>query len=631
MYRISHHPLVKHLALVVAVLMIAPYGFLAPAAHGQAFAEITSAVVVPIQDATGYGSDLLSQKATDAVAMALVDSGEFRTEAKRTVAEALDELGLVSPFMDTQLVRLGKHLEAEKVIAGTVLEAKVNPKTGQCLVRLEIRMMDVELGYVFNGALAEVETPPLPGWQGSVSVVNEALRQVAEKAVREMLRRRVPRGSVDAVDTLGVIILNIGLNDNVYDGQMMLVARPDWNPDMQEVKVRAVGEIQVYDAQPRLSKAKTVGVSGWPQTGDKVYALYSGAEVAQTRQRKRSITKSLRLGAAALMLLGVVWIGKSKGTTGPPGANVHIAQEGAGGTPFIRVNLHRGFIPDVSQVHAWMFFRGSARGMLATPDNLVAATSEARMYSWDDTPEAGPTMLLEKGFSYFDRTGAEAEGTISIERTDPALVPSDTYYYRVRRIVDPIFPVIPLAAQVQPAAGSWSVEPTEAVGEASRAVGPVTYFEPAILNLPANNSMNENPADVTFEWTPSVGADQYRVEVYNNQGLSGGPVYQSQRLSWTGQTIMTHKVAGYSFGGSTTYWWIVGNRVNPAWGEPLPLSYLAGQSREGWIYSSPFAFTTVEGPPEPWVINAQSDRPSRPATRRGRMHERLRGFSGPQP
>ncbi len=295
------------------------------------------------------------------------------------------------------------------------------------------------------------------------------------------------------------------------------------------------------------------------------------------------------------------WFCRVTNTPVAPGADVQLGQTTVGSTPFVRVNLHRGFIPDTSQVHAWLFYRGEIQP-LAEPENIVGATSQARLNTYADDPAARLGVAFATEFTYFDRCGEQADGSVELTYDDPALVVGSSYYYKVQRVVDPIMPQVPVAGQVGAAQAALTVDPPEALGEASRTLGPVTYFTPAILDSPANNSTNENPTDLTFEWTPSVGANQYRVEVYDNPGFSGQPVYQSQPLSWTGQTIMTHKVTGYSFGGSTTYWWIVGNRVNPAGGEPLPFSYLGGQGREGWIYSSPFTFSTVEGPPQPWAV-----------------------------
>ena len=626
MYRIRHLPAVKPLTLFVAALMIFPY-VLPSSVHSQTFTEMTSAAVLPVQDMTGWQSPMAAEKATDTVAMALEDSGEFRVIAKHDLKAALSKLSLNPPLMDAQQVRLGDYLKVDNVISSVIYELKVNSKTGQCRVRLEIKAMDVQLGAILDGAMVEIETRPIPGWQGQdATIANEALRLAAEKAVREMLRRQVRRGNVDHVDELGVILLSIGMNQGVTAGQKMLVVRPDWNPDLEQVKIRIVGEIQIYDARPRISKARALEESQWPRTGDKVYALYTPSEIIRAIEHKRSITKSLRLGAAIAMLLGVLAIGLSKGTTAPPGADVQIAQEGAGGTSYIRVNTDRGFIPDTSQVHAWLFYRAEMEP-LTEPDNIVGATSQARLDMFPDTPAARLAVAFTTEFTYFDRSGEEADGTVDITYDDPALVVGSSYYYKVQRVVDPIMPQPPLAGQVGTAQATLAVEPPEALGEASQAVGPVTYFEPAVLILPGNNSLAVDPTDVTFEWNPSDGADEYQVQVYSDINLTN-LTYQSPVLPWTGGSLMTHAIPGsFNFSGETTYWWVVVNRKN---GEALPIARIGGQDRSGWIYSGKRGFTTIDAPPSPPGI-AASDRPSRPSARSGFWHERGRGFGEPRP
>ncbi len=634
MYRISHEPLVKHVALMVAALMVFPYGFAPLAAYGQVFTEITSVVVLPMQDLTGHDSFMASQKATDAVAMALEDSGEFRVISKRALAVALADLGLVPPLMEAQQARLGEHLKVDKVVSGTLYEISVNSETGECRVTIEIRAMDIFLGWILDGAKITVQTRPIPGWGGDdVTVVNEALRQAAEQVVREMLRRHVIRGKVDAVDNRGMVTLNIGLNEGAHDGQRMLVVRSAWNKDIQQVKARVVGEIELFDVRARFSKARALGDSLWPQTGDYVYAQYTTPEMVSTRRHRQAVTGSLRMGAAVLMLLGVLAIGKSKGTIKPPVAQAQIGQASPGGTPFVRVNLERGLIPDSSQVHAWIFYRGQSPGLIAEVENIVGATAEPRLPFYEDTAEARYGVTFTTEFQYLDRSNEMTDGSVDITYNDLALLAGDTYFYKVQRIVDPIQPVVSITTQVGLAQeeeledAEMEVDPPDAKSEPSATVGPVTYFEPGVLTSPRNNAGGVNPDDVTFEWTPSVGADQYQVEVYDNPTLAWPPVYQSGSLSWTGQTVMTHTVTDFDFAGSTTYWWVVGNRRR---GEALPLSYVSGQYRSGWIYSSPFTFTTVEKPPEPYSARAASDRPSRPTAPSGFWGERRLGSGAPR-
>ena len=257
------------------------------------------------------------------------------------------------------------------------------------------------------------------------------------------------------------------------------------------------------------------------------------------------------------------------------------------------------------------------------PDNIVGATSQARLDMYADAPAARLAVAFNTEFTYFDRSGEQADGSVELTYDDPALMVGSSYYYKVQRVVDPIMPQPPLVGQVGPAQAALTVDPPEALGEASRAVGPVTYFEPAVLVSPTNNSETVNPADVTFEWIPSDGADQYQVQVYSDMNLTN-LVYPSPVLSWTGGSVMTHTVTSTVFAGNTTYWWVVCNRKN---GEAQPIARIGGQDRSGWIYSNKWGFTTTDAPPPP-PSAAGSDRPSKPTSPRGWFGERSTEFGG---
>ncbi|MCK4324535.1 MAG: hypothetical protein KAW89_08405, partial [Armatimonadetes bacterium] len=219
----------------------------------------------------------------------------------------------------------------------------------------------------------------------------------------------------------------------------------------------------------------------------------------------------------------------------------------------------------------------------------------------------------------------QADGSVELTYDDPALMVGSSYYYKVQRVVDPIMPQPPLTEQVGPAQAALTVDPPEALGEASRAVGPVTYFDPAVLDSPTNNNENVDPTDVTFEWTPSDGADQYQVQVYGDMSLTN-LVYRSPELSWTGGPVMTHTVTSTLFAGDETYWWVVCNRK---YGEAQPVARIGGQDRSGWIYSNKWGFTTTAAPPPP-PSAAGSDRPTKPIWRHGWWGEQSTEFGGPR-
>ncbi len=321
--------------------------------------------------------------------------------------------------------------------------------------------------------------------------------------------------------------------------------------------------------------------------------------MSSTRRLCPVIAPAMVLAAMVASLASLAGCGSGEGTSGSPfddspPAPAQVGQTQPGGTPFIRVNVTRSSLPTTDQIHAWLFYRATS-SLLAEPENIVGATSAARLDSYEDDPSARYGVPFNTSFSFRDYSGDMADGQVQITYNDPPLVPGETYFYKLRRVVDPIRPVVPTAspAQVDP---EFQVEPLDALGEPSQAIGPVTYFVSPALISPFNGSTSVNPTDLTFEWVTSAGADQYQVEVYNNPLLSRPAVYQSQTIYSSAGTVLTHRAVSSALAGSTRYWWVVGSRKL---GEAQPICYINGQYRTGWIYSSPFTFTTAEGPPFP--------------------------------
>ncbi len=623
MHQMNQHPLSKYIAWVLAVLLAMPFAVLCSGVDAQIRGEITAAVVLPIVLGRGLEGELLSQKATAAVALALEESREFRIISESNLQRELRELSLEPPLSQAEQIRVGKQLQADKVISGTLHELTINRHTGECRVRLELRSLDIDSEAVLNGAINTITTKRIPGWEGpEVRVVNEGLREAAEATVAAMLRTRIPRGNVDLVDDLGVINLNLGARDGLYRGMQMLVKRGYWEPDIEKVVMRDIGTIEIDDAQARLSTAHSIS-GQTPRTGDKVYALYTLPEIVRVQEHKRHVTSSLRKFWALGMLAGLWAIGSGGGSTSAPGADVHLYQTGAGGQPIVRVNVHRGWNPDADSTHDWLFFRGESPGFPAEVDDrnyLVGAVKGGHVDYWEDTPERRVGLTFEDEFTFLDREGEEEDGDVDIDYNHLELIAGRTYYYKVRRIVDPWRPIIPIAEQVDEELEdvSFSVDPADALSEASSPAGPVTYFQPPTLSRPTNGSTTVNPQDVTFEWQPSTGAGEYRVFVYDNPNFNDPPVYQ-HTVIWTGQSAMQYRVTDFTFSGDRMYYWAVGARVS---GEPAPKVWVAGQDKTGWVLSNIWIFQTVSMPPPVPSAAGQADGPRRPGVRTGWWGER---------
>ncbi len=594
MQQMHHRPLFGFVSRSLFVCLVVVYlaVIVVPAmAQGR---PVTSAAVLPITDATGQSSLLLSEKVTDEVALALEGTGQFRVVPRADLERELSALKLSPPLSDQQKVRLGKRLQVDKIVSGTLKSLRLDRKNGRVAATLSLEVFDVDVAAVLEGAQQTAITPPIPGWEGdNTRVINEGIRAVVEATVDEMLRIRTDRGNVDLVDRQGNVTLNIGTNDGLEIGNRLLVMRPVWEPDLEKVVLRKVGIVQVTDVDPRLSNARLVS-GNMPRVGDKVYKLYTPPEVVQKITRARS-TKNIATQIAALALLvGIIQIGTGPSSNSPTKLTANIAQSHPGGDTYIAVRPRAGNTI-LQGTQGWLIYRGPTAGFIAEADNnnyLVGAVRGKHLSLYEDHAARQVGLTFTFTWQYIDETGDQADGSVDITYNHLELVEGQTYYYKVRRIHDPIRPQIPLA-QAPPEDVSFTVDPEDALSEATRkAAGPVTYFRPPQLQSPTNGLDTVNPADVTFEWSPAEGADLYQVQVYDNPLLNEPAVYKGPIQSSTGEVVMRHHVTGFTFGSNKTYYWVVGARRS---GEALPEC----GGVKGWIRSEVWSFSTPPMPPSP--------------------------------
>lgn len=512
---------------------------------------------------------------------------------------------------------MGLDLQADRVITCTLTKLAVNPKTGQVTAAMDVRALNVLIGAVLNGAAVEVTTKPIPGYRGDpLPVINEALREVAERAVSQLTRGRTIHGSVDLVDDQGVITTNLGINDGIDAGTRMLVMRGYWDPAQQMTIMRRIGTLQITGSQVRLSQAKSID-GQVPRIGDRVYILYSPPAEVRSIQQGHKTTQSLRYIAGLALIVGIAATATGSQNTSPPGAEAFLFQQAPGVTPVIRINVHRGLNPDPEHTHAFLFYRGNSAGFVAdaladgtTPTNggpLVRIISDGHLQYWEDQPAREVGLSYDNSFQFFDRTGTQTTATLTATYNDAELVPGGFYFYKVRRWVDPLRPQLPLSQQIlQPFADiTFTVDPADSLGEPSEPTGPVTYSLPATPLRPVG-STTVNPSSATFEWTPATGADQYQVQVYSDAQLGHLVVASPILTAATGQTLMRFTFSDFTFSGDTTFWWVVASRTS----EEVKPRCLVGGRTINFIISSKSSFTTVTSPPDPAAASVKSAQPS---------------------
>ncbi|MBD3293425.1 MAG: hypothetical protein GF393_10910, partial [Armatimonadia bacterium] len=282
MHRLHASRTWKYVALYVAATMVVPYAVVSfpvtAEAQAQPVVESASVIVLPIQDPEGLVDSVLSQKATDAVALAMEASREFMVTSNMDLQRELTQLDLQPPLSDAEQVRLGDRLAVDQVASGEITRLRINDKTGSVEIGLAVSMLDVQTGEYLNGANVTTTTKPIPGWHGEEArVINDALREVATDAVSEILISRITEGFVTSVNNFGVATINVGHDDRLQEGMEMLLLRPVWQKDLEEMILVKVGRYSVSEVSARLSRIVPLSTDkGRARVGDRAFKLYRG-------------------------------------------------------------------------------------------------------------------------------------------------------------------------------------------------------------------------------------------------------------------------------------------------------------------------------------------------------------------
>lgn len=604
----------RFLAQLLTVALLTPYLFLSVGeAEAQMGRSVTAVVVLPIADQSGHSSDLIVREATAAVALALEDTREFLVSSSADIEREMSSLGMRFPLGTAEQLRLGKWMRVDKVLTGTVTAASVDAKTGRARVDIQIKMLDVEIGEYLDGAIESITTSAVPGWTGEASqVLNEALRNAAESAVSKMLGSRVQSGTVELVDDRGNININLGFDDGIVDGSDLLVIRPTWQPDLEELIGRRVGVISITNAQAKMSIAKRKE-GGTPRTGDKIYRIYKPIELAMREARGKKMKNTGKMTAGILLLAGLLGIARGSHTSSPSSMTGGLTQARPGAQPFVRLTLYTGHSAG-EPTHGWLFFRAANNpDFPAVPQFLIDAIPGKRLNFYSDDPfEARVVENFSIEFQYFGIGRDLEDGDVEVSYNKMPLTRGTSYYYRVCRVTDPQFPpgtnppigtaqaIEPTTPEINPSP-DWSI-----ISRPSPSYGPITFFTPPIQSLPTDGAANLTAQDITFSWQPSTGANEYIVQVFPGNDPDGirSPILQSAPTRSTGATIMSSTIRG-PFQSGQQYWWRVGARRT---GDvSMPLNQLTGQA--GWLFSDMRSFNVADGPPPPPGTSDTVNRP----------------------
>ena len=596
-------------AVAVAVLPVAAIG------QGR---DVATTAVVMFDDQSGRDSRFLEAKASDAVALALQDSREYLVTPARDVERELRALALSAPLSKTEAGRLGARLDVDAVTTGEILQATVDETSGRAMVRLQMMMIDVEAGEYLDGATATTQTKALPGWTGTeADILNEALRQTAEDVVANMLATRVPRGTIEVVLPSGACEINLGSQDGAKTGMKLAVLRPIYLRDLEKMTLRKIGRVEVADTHPDICYANPVrGVS--PRTGDYVVRVYEPIAIIRVAEAKQKRTQFIAGVGALALLLGFAMVGTNGNVVSePPQPISYLHQSAMGDIPVIRVEF-----ATLDKAHGHLLFRGHSAGFPADAPYLVevsaAPNGVERIKVMDDQPQAIIQQTRVITVNFRNEDGEPDTEDVDIDWTHPALIPGQTSYHKMRRVVKPAFPpgTNPPLGQT---GGTDNVmqDPTNTIdsghefpmiSQPSPVTGPVTYILPPPLLSPPTNAGAQNMASIIFEWSPSGGADEYMVEVFDSSDPNGlgQPIFRRTEIRPRGAISIseTWQPATGDLQPNSVYYWRVGARKSleiGKRGQGSPRVGFGGNELSGWVLSVMRSFQTTAKPPDPPV------------------------------
>ncbi|MBU0607783.1 MAG: hypothetical protein KKI08_07830 [Armatimonadetes bacterium] len=599
MQQLRRNTVSRGVSYLLVMVLLAPQSlFLLPAAAQTAGQNVPAVVVVPFQDQTGKAGSALMREATAASALALEDSKEYVVISTTDLDRELAALHMSPPLSTSQQVRLGERLHADKVLVGTLAALSVDAGSGRARAELHLMLLDVAIGEYLDGAVASIETRAIPGFAGDVAAVtHEALREVSEAAVNKMLSATIRRGTVELVDDQGNVNVNLGTDDGLSVGSELLVVRPTWQPDVEQVIMRRIGIIRLMTAESNLGVARRVE-GALPTTGDRLYRIYKPVSAQQVVARQKRVKSGLQLVAAGLLLLGLVAVATGPTTASGSTLQCGLAQASPGSDPVVRLDVNTDNTA-LDKTHGWLIYRAANNpDFPAIAQYLIDAMPGQRMTVYSDEPfEYRVIEDYELTFQFLEE-GELEDGSVTVSFNDAPLVRGTRYFYRVRRIIEPLArpgenPPIG-TAQIEPVEPVIEPDPDDSVlSEASNACGPVTFFTSPLLSTPDNGSASQRTDAITFTWQPSVGANEYRVQVFPTSDPDGlnAPILQSSVVRDNGAAILNATIQ--NFAASTTYWWRVGARQSSD--ARMPLNLMTGV-RE-WLYSSMRSFTTANTPP----------------------------------
>lgn len=495
------------LSLCTAVILV-------PAVHAQG--SISQVAVIDFKNGSKMPGQMFGRMATDAVVLELIRSGKFGVIPSDSLDATMKQLGYDANMNESAMVRLGQETEATSVVSGEVLSIKVDKDKKKAEARIAVKLLDVASGEIVNGAVASGISQPRIGYTADDDkMLVEAIKDAARNAVESMVSYIIPEATV--LNSVGTreVLLNKGAQEGIEAGMEMIVLRR-----MDGGKEEVVGRIKITKVSDSDSMGMILKAPRGVKPEDRVRAVYKMPDysdndrvAAPRKTSRKGLTNGSKLLWGLVALVGIAAL--MKPGSGNSAEQVPGAVAMAGTEPFVQGRREDSGImlawntpphvakDDIYEWHIWMDNYSNVPVGSDGPSNgpVLAVGRDSAMPRSTTCGRFDHTTVIDTwGWAPFSYSYAVPEdhslGSVSIDEMDGITIGRTHTFW-----------VTALYRRLNPSTGEytwWETSPVLA-GRATLVTRPTCVEPDAAANLPLNS--------ITFDWSPSQGADLYRIEV----------------------------------------------------------------------------------------------------------------------
>jgi hypothetical protein len=239
--------------------------------YTMVFAQAKTTIAVLNFEAKNVGQET-ADAVSDILSTELFNTQRFRVIERQAINKVINELKFqMTGVTDmSQAIEIGKMLNAEKVVVGTV------SKFGDRTIIINIKLVDVKTS---NLELAE-KTQTDRGEEGLPEAVDELVQRIAQKIVVE--------GSIIKISP-NVILIDMGKAHGVREGQILDVIRVgDVVTDLAGTVIGRtedrIGALQIVTVRDEFSEAKAAETLQQFRLGDKVRISTTPIEIQKPEE-----------------------------------------------------------------------------------------------------------------------------------------------------------------------------------------------------------------------------------------------------------------------------------------------------------------------------------------------------------